>query len=92
MAELAYSVAEAAKALGVSKHAVYNLVYQEGFPALKIGASWRISREGLADWIREESRKGVKDPCGGQGLPLEKKAASGAANTRGGGLCALHEA
>lgn len=81
---LAYSVGEAAAALGVSEHAVYQLVHSEGFPALKIGSSWRISREGLAEWVLEESRSDRKDPFGDCGLPPEKKGASGAANTGGG--------
>lgn len=37
MAELTYSVTEAAKALGVSRSTMYNLIHSEGFPTFPVG-------------------------------------------------------
>ena len=60
MAELVYSVIEAAQALGISRRAMYNLLNQEGFPAaLKIGGRRLISKELLADWVKEQAKKGA---------------------------------
>ena len=55
MAELTYSVTEAAQALGVSRHTMYNLIHQEGFPTLTVGGRRLISRELLADWVRAQA-------------------------------------
>lgn len=55
MAELTYSVTEAARALGVSRHTMYNLIHQEGFPTLFVGGRRLISRELLAAWVRERA-------------------------------------
>ena len=72
MAErLTYSVTEAAQALGISRPAMYSLIHQEGFPTLKIGSRRLISRELLAEWVREQA--------GGQ-----KETAPSAANTESG--------
>ena len=71
MAELVYSVAEAAEALGISRPAMYNLIHQEGFPTLKVGARRLISRELLAEWVRVQA--------GGQ-----KEAAPGVDGTKSG--------
>ncbi len=71
MAELTYSVTEAAEALGVSRRTMYDLINREDFPTLKVGGRRLISRELLAEWVRVQA--------GGQ-----KEAACGAANTTGG--------
>lgn len=71
MAELTYSVTEAARALGVSRHTMYNLIHQEGFPTLSVGGRRLISRELLAAWVREKA--------GGQ-----KESAQSATNTLSG--------
>ena len=55
MAELTYSVKEAARALGISRHTMYNLIHQEGFPTLKVGGRRLISRELLAEWVRAQA-------------------------------------
>lgn len=55
MAELTYSVTEAAEALGVSRHTMYNLIHSEGFPTLRVGGRRLISRALLADWVREQA-------------------------------------
>lgn len=71
MAELTYSVTEAAEALGVSRRTMYDLLHKEGFPTLKVGGRRLISRELLAEWVRVQA--------GGQ-----KETAPGAANTKSG--------
>lgn len=55
MAELTYSVTEAARALGISRHTMYNLIHQEGFPTLTVGSRRLISRELLAEWVRAKA-------------------------------------
>lgn len=55
MAELTYSVTEAARALGVSRHTMYNLIHSEGFPTLYVGGRRLISRELLKEWVRAQA-------------------------------------
>lgn len=55
MAELTYTVTEAAAALGVSRRTVYDLMHREGFPTLKVGRCRLISRELLAEWVRTQA-------------------------------------
>lgn len=71
MAELVYSVTEAAQALGISRPAMYSLIHREGFPSLKVGSRRLISKELLAAWVREQA--------GGQ-----KETAQSATNTLSG--------
>ncbi len=33
---------------------VYDLCYSEGFPAVKIGRTWRIVKSGLKDWVEQQ--------------------------------------
>ncbi len=47
---IAYSVAEAAEALGVSRPTMYNLAASEDFPSYKIGGKVYIDAQGLRDW------------------------------------------
>ncbi len=56
--KLAYTAAEAAEVLGVSRPLVYNLMHTEGFPVLRIGTAQRISVEGLAEWVRRQAGGG----------------------------------
>lgn len=51
MAELAMSVAEAARALGVSRDAVYELVRRGEMPHLRIGRRVIIPRQALERWL-----------------------------------------
>ena len=55
MAELTYSVTEAAEALGISRRSMYELINREGFPTLKVGGRRLISRELLAEWVRVQA-------------------------------------
>lgn len=52
---LAYTVDEAAQALGVSRASVYNLIHQSGFPSMKLRGRRLISAELLAEWVRQQA-------------------------------------
>ena len=52
---LTISVAEAAGLLGVSTKTAYDLVHQEGFPAIRIKRRIRVSYSGLKEWIKRQS-------------------------------------
>lgn len=56
--KLTYSVAEAAKLLGISDTTMYQVARIEGFPTIKIGHRIRISVKGLERWVEEQSKKG----------------------------------
>lgn len=56
--KLAYTVEEAAEALGVSRRTMCDLIHQEGFPTLKVGRRRLISKELLAEWVRAQAQKG----------------------------------
>lgn len=71
MAELTYSVTEAAEALGISRRSMYDLINRADFPTLKVGGRRLISKELLAEWVKAQA--------GGQ-----KEAARGATNTTSG--------
>lgn len=53
--KLAYTVDEAAQALGVSRASVYNLIHQSGFPSMKLRGRRLISAELLAEWVRQQA-------------------------------------
>ena len=58
MSKLALSVTETAKLLGVSRPMVYQLIHRADFPAFRIGGRVLISRDLLAEWVREQGRNG----------------------------------
>ena len=53
---LTMSVQEAAQHLGICDRTVYQLVNRQDFPVIRIGRRIRISREGLAEWIRKQEQ------------------------------------
>lgn len=58
MAELVYSITEAAEALGISRKSMYNLLDRADFPAsLRIGGRRLISKELLAEWVKTQALK-----------------------------------
>ena len=72
MAELTYNVTEAAAALGISRRSMYELLNRADFPAsLKIGGRRLISKELLAEWVRQQAGGG---PSGGVGQGKRKAA------------------
>ena len=48
------TVAEVAELLGCGQNFVYRLVSKPGFPAVKVGNSYRIFREGLMEWLNAQ--------------------------------------
>lgn len=54
--KLTMSVAEAAKHLGICTKTAYTLTHRADFPVIKIGRRTRISREGLAEWVRNQEQ------------------------------------
>ena len=57
MAELTLSITEAAKALGVSRPTMYQIINREDFPAFRLGGRVLISRELLAEWVKRQAKK-----------------------------------
>ena len=59
MAEkLAYSVAEAARALGVSRPTVYRLLDRPDFPKVRVGTRVIIPCDLFAAWLEREAQAG----------------------------------
>ncbi len=46
-----YTVAEIANMLGIGRTSAYNLVKENHFKVVKIGASIRISKKSFDDWL-----------------------------------------
>lgn len=57
MDKLAYSPAEAAAVLGVSRPTVYTLLKRTDFPAFKVGSRTLVSAEGLRAWVQAQAEK-----------------------------------
>lgn len=56
---LTLSVTEAAKELGICTKSVYTLTQRADFPTVRIGQRVRISRAGLAEWVRAQEQNRV---------------------------------
>lgn len=52
---VAYSVTEAAAAIGVSRPTMYNLIATENFPSYKIGGKVYVDAEGLREWSAQNA-------------------------------------
>lgn len=57
--KLAYTVQEAAEALGLSTDTVYQLVHRADFPAIRVGRAVRISRKLLEQWVDKQAQGGT---------------------------------
>lgn len=55
--KLAYSPAETAAVLGVSRPTVYTLMKRADFPAFKVGSRTLVSAEGLRAWVHAQANK-----------------------------------
>ena len=55
--KLAYTVEEAAEAIGVSKRFMYDLIHREDFPSFQVGNRRLISRRLLAEWVDAQAGK-----------------------------------
>ena len=49
---LTMSVSEMSEELGISSKTGYALTHIPGFPVIRIGHRVRVSREGLAEWVK----------------------------------------
>ena len=58
MEKLVLSVREAAKVLGISSTAMYNLVKVQGFPTIQIGNRLLVSAPGLTRWLEAQAEIG----------------------------------
>lgn len=58
MEKLAYSAAETAQVLGVSRPTVYTLMKRVDFPVFKLGARTLVSVDGLRAWVQAQAEKG----------------------------------
>lgn len=56
--KLTYSVAEAAKCLGVAESTMYTIIKMDGFPLLKLGGRRLIPIKGFERWIEDQAAKG----------------------------------
>ena len=55
---LAYSIEEMAEAISIGRAAAYELIKQEGFPAVKIGKGrYIIPVRELKDWLKRQTEK-----------------------------------
>lgn len=52
---LTISVEQAAEQLGVCVKTVYALTHRADFPVIRIGRRTRISREGLREWVKNQT-------------------------------------
>lgn len=63
--KLALNISETAALLGVSRPTVYQLLRRADFPAFRIASKTMISREGLAQWVRDQAGCGCADNAQG---------------------------
>ena len=57
---LMLSVPEVAAVLGISRAGAYELVRNDGFPALKIGSRIVVPKDKLIAWVDEKTSASVK--------------------------------
>lgn len=58
--KLTLSVTEAAKIIGLSPARMYQVVHQDGFPAVRIGKRIFVSAKGLEKWIDSQVEQGLE--------------------------------
>lgn len=51
--KMTYTVMEIAEMLGIGRTSAYNLVKENHFKVVKIGASIRVSKKSFDDWLNE---------------------------------------
>lgn len=56
----AYSVKEAAQALGMSHQTIYTLIHSNDFPAVKIGGRTLIPVAALNEWLEQKMQSGQR--------------------------------
>lgn len=55
MDQIAYNLAQAAEAAGVSEPIMRQLVRMDGFPAIKVGRRWIIPVASFVAWLNEQA-------------------------------------
>lgn len=58
--KLTLSIPEAAKLLGISDNTMRQLARTEGFPAFNVGTRLLVSAKGLAVWVEDQAKKGIR--------------------------------
>lgn len=57
---LTVNVPEAAQMIGVCSKTMYNLIHSKGFPVVWFGRKPLIPIEGLQEWLRQQTAKGME--------------------------------
>lgn len=60
---LLMNIQEAAQELGICTKTMYTLTHRADFPVVKLGRRTMISREGLVEWVRQQTRNGTGVGC-----------------------------
>ena len=58
MERVAFTVSEAAAALGISRPTMYKIIRREDFPAFRVGTRTLIPRAGLERWVEQQAEVG----------------------------------
>lgn len=53
--KVAYSVKEAAEALGIGRSTMFEYIHMDGFPAYKLGGKTFIDAQGLREWSAQNA-------------------------------------
>ena len=53
---LLLSVADVAVQLGVCRQTVYNFIYREGLPSIRVGSIRRVHPDSLYGWLKEREQ------------------------------------
>lgn len=59
--KLAYSPAEAAQVLGISRPTIYTLLNQNDFPSFHVGSRVLVSVDGLKKWVEKQAEGGESE-------------------------------
>ena len=60
MTKLAYTLKEAAEAIGVSEPTMHAMVQQPGFPAFRVGKRWVIPMDAFSTWLNDRACEQAK--------------------------------
>lgn len=52
---------QVAEFLKVTERTIYRLAAAKKIPAFKVGGTWRFSKAGITEWIRQQSKGGKAD-------------------------------
>jgi len=52
---LAYTLTEAAEAMGIGRNSMLKVVNMQGFPSTKVGRRWLIPIEPLKKWLERQA-------------------------------------